>query len=724
MKKKIGGIILGVLALASFAFYARAGVSFFAKVISEAGLTYAKRYVFDLNNLPADRVSVEMVYTSTSAPAINFGDGQPSTGSLTVSSFTALTEARAIGSITISTLTAMSGTSAYATITVTSNTVLGGTLGYDQIIVTGDVTNMTSTTTLISSITFNTTRNFTIFGSTQSAQNLVNDFSITGTSVSVATGIANAINTHFWGIRASTVGWGNIVNIVTVSSGFFSNNWTITSGTQSTLVVLNSSFTGGSDPAIFSVNGTSWQANADWFVGRTSTDTAVSIANVLTNNGAELGIYASTTSDAVVTLLARRVGSYLNKYTLASSTPTALASSATFVGGADPVYFIVNGRRFNAGIDWIPQLTTTDTARVIATALQKDPYLSSTTVLISTWSTIWVSTGQVNLTSVSTGTAYQYGLFSSSQAVLTLSGNVATNPNGTAISTMTGGIDYNYFSINGVKLYQGATTYQWIVGRTSTDTAVNISSAINNNPTLSKVVLSSWTTVSSLGVVTVTATVVGQITNYLLYSSTQAALTVSNNISTTTPGIQLNYGIYYSSQVFASTGTAWGQMQGGIDSQFNQQTEVITSTNFFTLGMAVLYSTPTGLQINPLVSQTTYFITNVTTNSFQLAYTATGAIAGIAVNLISTPAISAINYFTLTPLSFTGAANITWQVSNDTITANWVNLGVGSGTVYSTTVSSYQIVDLGVINFRYLSANISSPTAGGFNLNVWLNGKQ
>lgn len=421
-----------------------------------------------------------------------------------------------------------------------------------------------------------------------------------------------------------------------------------------------------------------------------STKTAQNLATAI--NG--LGIYGVTASTncltstapvctgSTVTIVANAFGTAFNVFTLVSSTPSALTvTTSPFSGGKDPASFTFNGNLFVSSKNWFVDVNfATNTATNIANMLN----FSSYSITAAT-ATIGASTGVV-LSAISSGTVgNSYTLFSSTPAALAMGSTNFINGRNPAVLKFNG-----FYFVNGI---------DWLTGTTASSTARNISNMFSTHPVVSTMITSTWT---ATGIVFSTSTAVN-ISSYTFYSSTQSALMVS------------------STQTFSSDGSAIGAFSTGTATNINLVTDFISTTNAFTTGMAVLYSTTTGTSPVPLINQTTYFVLNATPLTFQLAFTATGAIAGLPIN-ITTATATGGGSFALTPLPFNGNASASWQVSNDSIT--WATVNVSSLSFTSSTLqNSTTYWDFGNINARYLRLNYSTATAGGVNMKVYLNGK-
>lgn len=223
------------------------------------------------------------------------------------------------------------------------------------------------------------------------------------------------------------------------------------------------------------------------------------------------------------------------------------------------------------------------------------------------------------------------------------------------------------------------------------------STAANTAKSISDYIVAHFTdvtsTYSAAGVVYATSTIVGTTTNFAMTTSSQAALGVSG--ATMTGG----------------TNAAW---------TINTPTITITS-NGFTTGLQVLYSgTPA---IGGLTTGTTYYVsvispnTNGQGNSFKLATTSTGSVAGLGIVLTSSQTKTTADTYTLAPLSFTNTsgAGIQIQYSDDNVNyfnGTSGNYGLSISSITFSSSGGSAMYDLGQVNHRYLRLNETAPNTG------------
>lgn len=213
--------------------------------------------------------------------------------------------------------------------------------------------------------------------------------------------------------------------------------------------------------------------------------------------------------------------------------------------------------------------------------------------------------------------------------------------------------------------------------------ATNIATAMNANSTLNTAIVST----AAFGSSTVysTSTAVGLRTLYYLFSSSPST------ISTSGP----NY-------------------RGGLDSAISGSVISLPSHGL-TTGQAVLYSTGSGVTVQPLTNQTTYYVIAVDANHVELSTTAAQSLAGTFITLLS-PSITGPHSFTVTPLALSGVLTLTWQASNDS--TNWSNLNLTQLSFSTPFATENLIWDFGAINFKYIRAQVTGPTNGAANFTL------
>jgi hypothetical protein len=403
----------------------------------------------------------------------------------------------------------------------------------------------------------------------------------------------------------------------------------------------------------------------------------------------------STGTFTVVSYVALSTAAATMKLTVSSS--TALANDCVSGGGPNSGSFNVCNPK-----DWAVD-TTSQTACNIAKAINSYNVIAATCGL---------NGNSIIYTTAPVGSIYnQFSIATSSYSALQVTTVVSSTiyqvgystMNGSAIGLMTGGQDNQTVSVNGKTFIANVDFYPVT---SVAQTATNLAAAINASSMTLGVV-------SSAGgaVVYTTATVVGTAPNsYIITSSSYAAVTLSTLVSSVTAG------------------PATGTLAGGKESNYALSTSTITiASNGFVTGLAVLYTTSTGVGITPLAWGTTYYaITNPTmgTNAIGLATSSSNSISGLAIVLSSTRTSTTQGFYSLAPLALTGTPTFSFYASNDNL--NWlpytttpfnITLPVVSFGVFyaSGTVVNY---DFGHYNYSYLGGRYVAPTTGAVNLRV------
>jgi hypothetical protein len=197
-----------------------------------------------------------------------------------------------------------------------------------------------------------------------------------------------------------------------------------------------------------------------------------------------------------------------------------------------------------------------------------------------------------------------------------------------------------------------------------------------------------------------------------IVNSTQIA--TSDVIYTTAafPGTIGNYALLSSSATDLVVSAA--AMSGGIDADISTITAVITATGHgWTTGTSVLFQKTAGTDPTGLVSGTTYFVIQTTTNSFQLSDTSTGATAG---NEIAITDLTGLGTFGLTPLDW-GDASLKLQGSIDG--TNFSDVSGSSVTITEAGNTVWNLVD----QFYRILRFVFTPSTGATELTVKVNGR-
>lgn len=218
--------------------------------------------------------------------------------------------------------------------------------------------------------------------------------------------------------------------------------------------------------------------------------------------------------------------------------------------------------------------------------------------------------------------------------------------------------------------------------------ACAISDAIMANTSLNTIIVS---TCNPAGVVSSTSTSLG-VNAYSLSSSSWTALLPSNSI-----------------------------FLGGQDGAITSGSDLVAAANGYGVGQGAWLQVNAGSAPSGLTAGTTYFIIPVSNGgTFKFATTNANALAGVVID-ISTTTTGGGNY-TLVNATTTSGASYVLQGSNDGV--NWSALA-STGTVVINQPSgiSTNLYDAQFLNCRYIRLNYTKPTAGGMDIDVWIQGK-
>ena len=431
------------------------------------------------------------------------------------------------------------------------------------------------------------------------------------------------------------------------------------------------------------INQASFCNGIDWTSVSTASGTASALATRMHSvpwldanwpGGTSAVVFAS------ITVLGQ-TGAFGNSYTLASSSPVAISTSAAvFSGGRDDVLLnsviTFNGVAYKNGYQWSDASQTSN-----GTALSIMNLMNNFGVVKST-----VVGGQsvVYSTATSAGTAGNAFTLSATAGGLSVSG--ANYSNGRDTATIT---------INGITLAgTGQGSGSFAIGATAAATAINISSAIVNTASMAAIIKS--TTTGGQTVVYSTSTTSGTSANYSITF-------VGQGLSTNNSGF------------FGGTNSAWA---------INTPTITVPSHGF-TTALPVRITTGSAVSLLPIAFNTNYYPIIIDANNFKLATSQANALAGTAVTLTSSSTLASAPTFTLTPQTIAGGSSYKWQVSNDG--NNWTDLTtpssytIGTNFVYPSTSTVY---DFGDLDYKYLRANVVAPTAGGLGLEISVDARQ
>lgn len=282
-----------LVALSGLAHAAR--VVYSRSLVNESALAYNNTYTLDMGAslLPwsnIDTLSMQAVYSSATVAAVNFIDGTKSTGTITINIFQGVIGAQATNTLTVANTTYINANPVYFTLN-----------GYQ--LVKGDLWSATS-----SSAT---------------------------TAANICSAINNygATNTTF---SASTTSAG-VCTITTISSGTFSNTYTLTSSSQAALSAGGATFSGGQNHGFLVINGTTLVEGTDFTAVTSSHVTAGNIKNAINANAtlSAIVVAATSTTLGVVSATSTNVGSSTNYGWFSNNNSTITMSNHGLYGGTD-----------------------------------------------------------------------------------------------------------------------------------------------------------------------------------------------------------------------------------------------------------------------------------------------------------------------------------------------------------------------------------------------------
>ena len=130
----------------------------------------------------------------------------------------------------------------------------------------------------------------------------------------------------------------------------------------------------------------------------------------------------------------------------------------------------------------------------------------------------------------------------------------------------------------------------------------------------------------------------------------------------------------------------------------------------YSTGAKVVYTG--AVAIGGLTSGGTYYVVKVDANYFRLASSLAYAKAGSYIDITAIATDATETTYTITPGAIAGAPAFFWQVSNDGSTFMALPSS-GSVTMAYVAGGTTIMKDFGDVNYRYLSLNVTGPTAGG-----------
>ncbi len=173
------------------------------------------------------------------------------------------------------------------------------------------------------------------------------------------------------------------------------------------------------------------------------------------------------------------------------------------------------------------------------------------------------------------------------------------------------------------------------------------------------------------------------------------------------------------------------------DAMITPGSAVISATNTFTtpnayagqngaVGFEMWLSRSGSFTPAPLAVGTTYYVIPLTVNTFELATTSTGAIAGVPIVLTSS---GSANTYTLNPEAISGTPSYKWQESNDGVNYNDITTTPFNISITSVTIGTYASTgtlnswDFGPYDYPWIRLNVIAPTQGGINIKCTPNGE-
>lgn len=424
---------------------------------------------------------------------------------------------------------------------------------------------------------------------------------------------------------------------------------------------------------------------------------------------------ASTGNLTVASYLALSSATAATSLTISSD--TALVGSCVSGGGPNNGSFnVCNPANFAVDLNY-----SSNTAINIVNAIRVSGVVIATAGISGANSTVFYASSTYGASVWNS-----FDICTSTYNALVIANVVSSNPvTGVGCGHMIGGQDNQTFTINGQLFTANAplTAFGFYPMTSTAVTATNIATAITASSNTTGVIANAGNT--STTVVYETATVNGSNTNYVVISSSQQALSVSNPVVLSSGG-SLN---------LLTIGT--GSLTGGTTASWLVNFSTITLSGN-TLGQGEAVSLPTGVggAITGLANGGTYYImdipANTTSSSVMLASNQLNAVNNVPIVLTSSAVVSGSPIaYTLTPLPLLGTPSFQWMVSDDgvhyssfTTTAFGQNIGNfgGYGVYYATgTVSTF---DFGHIDHGWLGLQYTAPTQGALNIVGSVTGKQ
>jgi hypothetical protein len=428
MKLLKQSLMASALLLASLGLAFSEQITYQGNLVNESGLAYNNTYYLDLVGSQIDNLSLQISYSSITAPAINVTDGRKSTGSITVTSYAGLQGAQGSNTITVAAIDYLTPVAATNYVTI------------------GSVTGLAGAT-------------LSLNGGQRIAQEGVDWFRTT-TTTGAAKSLSEFITAQWPELKASyaVVSGSTVVFTTSTVAGTLYNGYSLNSSTPTVLTVAHFNFSGGYDGVktgdYVSVLGKRFVNGIDWNVKTTANLTAADInaAIVSATNTTSLPINA-TVSANVVTLTCKSSGTFCNDYTLTSSTNVLAVGGAKFSGGKQDETITIAGVTLKNAVDFNALTSAAVTAKAISDAIMANATLSA--IINSTWSAAGVVTATAT---VSGNNGNGFSMFSSTVA-LTFSHRQFDGGLETAFSSMTNTITSSHTFTTGMRVLFATNTY-------------------------------------------------------------------------------------------------------------------------------------------------------------------------------------------------------------------------------------------------------------------------
>ncbi len=286
MTKKTRFSLIGLFCAAAVGVVYAIGLS--GLIINEPGLTYSKRYTYNLANLNVNTVSATATYSSATFTSATFTTGQTSTGTLTVIDNTKLSTASATEAITVTSTSGAAGDSI-----VVTNLLKPGA----YVFIAG------------------------------------RDWRYGATTALTAASIKRVLDTvpYFATSRA-----GAVLYSTSTTAGSNANAILVQTNSPTTISISSPSFLGGRDATVIGVNGYNFKAVKDFAIGADAGASATNLYNAINARaGLSSQVTAAIDTDSV-TLVSNKAGTIYN-FSLTSSNHAAVTTvHPTMIGATNP----------------------------------------------------------------------------------------------------------------------------------------------------------------------------------------------------------------------------------------------------------------------------------------------------------------------------------------------------------------------------------------------------